>query len=56
MGELVDATMVGVGFTTNCTVAVDVHPNAVAPVNVYTVLAAGLTVVFAAVDPPGNHV
>jgi hypothetical protein len=46
----------GSGLTTNDNVVLLEQPEAFNPVNVYTVLANGLTVIVLAVNPPGFQV
>jgi hypothetical protein len=48
--------MDGTGLTTNDNVVLLEQPEAFNPVNVYTVLANGLTVIVLAVNPPGFQV
>jgi hypothetical protein len=48
--------MDGTGLTTNDNVVLLEQPEAFNPVNVYTVLANGLTVIVLAVNPPGLQV
>jgi hypothetical protein len=48
--------MDGTGLTTNDNVVLLEQPEAFNPVNVYTVLANGLTVTVLAVNPPGFQV
>ena len=55
-GEEAEGVMVGVGLTSNETVLLVRHPNALAPVTVYTCVAAGETTVETEATAPGFHV
>jgi hypothetical protein len=54
--EDVEAETVGAEFTVKLTVCVLLHPEALVPFTVYTVVEAGLTLTAEPVREPGNHV